>query len=171
MYALYVPISKFTKAFQHEKTSPFPKEKRLKSKYSNKFVSYRHDESHPDYEDRNTCRTNLHNFLNKGGVVKSSVTDLSSIVQNYLSGYEADIVWESQWVSRVEELRVLLNSVENKMTIFPMVDLSSSMSSNPMIQAITLGLFTSMFMDKHPDGEENQFVNNFELSGNYFENI
>jgi hypothetical protein len=35
------------------------------------------------------------------------------------------------------------------------------MSGNPMIQAITLGLFTSMFMDKTPEGEENQFANRF----------
>ncbi len=158
-----VSMTKFTKAFQHEKTSPYPKAStRLRVRYNkNIYTGRRHDESHPDYEDRNTCRTNLHNFLKDGNKVKSSVTDLSSIVQNYLSGSEADIVWESQWVSRVDELRMLLNSVENKMTIFPMVDLSSSMSGNPMIQAITLGLFTSMFMDKTPDGEENQFSNRF----------
>lgn len=156
-----VSMTNLTKAFQHEKTNPYPKNKRLSSKYNNKFVGRRHDETHQDYEDRDTCRNNLHNFLNKGGVVKSSVTDLSSIVEKYLSGSEADIVWESQWESRVNELRVHLKSVENKMTIFPMVDLSSSMSGNPMTHAITLGLFTSMFMDKTPEGEENQFANRF----------
>jgi hypothetical protein len=154
-------MTNLTKAFQHEKTNPYPKSKRLLSKYNNKFVGRRHIESHPDYEDRDTCRNNLLNFINSGNKVKSSVTNLSSIVQSYLLGSEADIVWESQWVSRVEELQILLNSVENKMTIFPMVDLSSSMSGNPMIQAITLGLFTSMFMDKTPEGEENQFANRF----------
>jgi hypothetical protein len=160
-----VSMTQLTKAFQHEKTNPYPKSKRPPSKYNNKFVGKfvgrRHDETHIDYQDRDTCRNNLLNFINSGNKVKSSVTNLSFIIEKYLRGSEADMVWESQWTSRVEELRILLNSVENNMTIFPMVDLSSSMSGNPMIQAITLGLFTSMFMDKTPEGEENQFANRF----------
>ena len=161
-----ISMTKLTKAFQDEKVSPYPKEtKIIKKRYGNNnkktFIGRRHTKTDPDYEDRNKCRENLFEYIKSGNKINSSVTDLSHIIAKYLVGDQLDIVWEAQWISRVEELRTLINGLEKNPSIFPMVDLSSSMTGNPIIQAITLGLFTSMILDSNPSGEENEFANRF----------
>ena len=54
-----------------------------------------------------------------------------------------------------------LSADNSRPSIFPMVDLSSSMSGDPMINAITLGMFTSIIMDNPLDQEEFCFANRF----------
>jgi hypothetical protein len=149
----------------------------------------RHHEGDADYEDREKCRQNLINHISSGGKVNSSVTNLSQIIQQYLNGTNIDITWEAQWTSRVTELQNMISQLRSpldgepnrssvlrspldgepdrssvlpdKPSIFPMVDLSSSMSGDPMINAITLGLFTSMILDNPLDQDEFCFANRF----------
>ena len=68
-------------------------------------------------------------------------------------------VYEAQWNSRVNEVKEMVRQLEENPGIFPMVDLSSSMSGDPMMNAITLGLFTSMILDTNET--ENEFCNRF----------
>ena len=157
-----VTMTSLTKAFQDEFVSFLPKDKRPKS--HNKALNRRHTVQHADFEDRETCRNNLlqHIALNKK--IKSACTDLSKIVNNYFTMCQPlDVVWEAQWNSRVNEIRTLIKENNISPSIFPMIDLSSSMSGTPMIAAITLGLFTSTLLDNEdltmPEGEyANMFI-------------
>lgn len=139
----------------------------------------RHHEGDADYEDREKCRQNLITHISSGKKINASVTNLTDIIQRYIYGAEKDITWEAQWVARVEEIQKMisenftrsdlstdkshsdLSTDKSRPSIFPMVDLSSSMSGNPMINAITLGMFTSIIMDNPLDQEEFCFANRF----------
>jgi len=182
-----VSMTNLTKAFQDEKVSPKPKSDRVKvisrrSRRTKRTKSIqvsddnrRHHEGDKDYEDRQKCRENLFNHIKTGGKVNAQVTDLSTIIQSYLRSSVEDIVWEAQWTKRVEEIQKMVNGETNtvngetntvnetnkKAKIFPMVDLSSSMSGSPMIYAITFGLFTSQIMDNPTEQDEFGFANRF----------
>jgi hypothetical protein len=161
-----VSMSNLSKAFQDEVVNPFPKDKRKTISRSSKrrlvkIDNRRHAPSEPDYEDRNKCRENLLNHIRNGGKVNSTVTNLSDIIDRYLRGVIYDPIWETQWENRVNEIRTFISTLSDKSSIFPMVDLSSSMSGSPMINAITLGLFTSMILDNPLDQEEGLFANRF----------
>lgn len=174
-----VAMTNLTKAFQDIKVSPFPKSKRIqprrsvRSGRSGQFTCVderRHDESHADYQDRQTCRENLLEHIKSGKKVNSKVTNLSDMISQYLQGAPMDVVYEAQWQSRVKEIRDELSKVTTESTtesitefksIFPLVDLSSSMSGSPMINAITLGLFTSTILDVDLSKPENPFSNRF----------
>jgi hypothetical protein len=156
-----VTMTSLTKAFQDQYVSFLPKDKRPLS--HNKELNRRHKSEHVDFQDRETCRNNLlqHISLNKN--IKSACTDLSKIVDNYFrSNQPLDVVWETQWNNRVNEIRLLIKENNISPSIFPMIDLSSSMSGTPMIAAITLGLFTSTLLDNEdltmPEG---MFANMF----------
>jgi hypothetical protein len=151
-----ISMNTYTKAFQNLKTNPFPKNKRRNSL---KYNGVRHTIDDKDYEDRNECKENLYKYLELNKKVNSSVCDLSKIIEKYLNGYEMDIIWEKQWENRINEIKELIKTLPEHPKIFPMVDLSSSMSGNPMIYAITLGLFTSIMLDI--DEQENEFCNRF----------
>jgi len=152
-----VAMTKLSKAFQDEKVSPFPKDSRKVTRNSS---GRRHVITDINYTDREECRTNLIEHI-KTKKVNSTVTDLSKIIQNYFTGSSEDIVWEAQWEARVNEIKELVKTTGVTPSIFPMIDLSSSMSGNPMIYAITLGLFTSMLIDNPVDQPENAFANRF----------
>ena len=158
-------MTNLTKAFQDEKVSPFPKDKRILQKsIRNRRViidTRRHKPEDTDYKDREQCRENLFKHIKNGGKVNSIVTNLSQIIEKYLNGYTMDIVWESQWESRVKEIQTFVSQLSEKPSIFPMVDLSSSMSGEPIINAVTLGLFTSMILDNPLEQEEFCFANRF----------
>ena len=178
-----VSMTNLTKAFQDEKVSPKPKSDRvtkvvsLLSRRAKRYKSVqvstdnrRHHEGDKDYEDRQKCRENLFQHIKSGGKVNAQVTDLSTIISSYMRNSAEDIVFEAQWKKRVEELQEMINgetnvvngeTKSNKTKIFPMVDLSSSMSGSPMIYAITFGLFTSQIMDNPPEQEEFGFANRF----------
>jgi len=169
-----VAMTNLTKAFQDEKVSSKSNQDRIKSRSSrNKTTPVdkrRHHEGEKDYEDRQKCRENLFNYIKSGGKVNAQVTDLSTIISSYMQNRAEDIVWEAQWNKRVKELQEMINvelkqvNVElmnSKTKIFPMVDLSSSMSGSPMIYAITFGLFTSQIMDNPPEQDEFAFANRF----------
>ncbi len=178
-----VSMTNLTKAFQDEKVSPNPKSERIIKVVSrrhrhtkrNKSIQVsvdnrRHHKGEKDYEDRQKCRENLFNYIESGGKVNAQVTNLSTIISSYMQNRAEDIVCEAQWNKRVKELQEMINvdlkqvNVEltkSKTKIFPMVDLSSSMSGSPMIYAITFGLFTSQIMDNPPDQEEFGFANRF----------
>jgi len=151
-------LTTYTKAFQDITTSPYPKNTKSRSKIKS---SRRHDILHPDYEDRNTCRQNLANHLTSGSKINASVTNLSSIVEKYLRDETEDIVWETQWNSRINEIKELLKQSNYKPKIFPMIDLSSSMNGSPMINAITLGFFTSILIDNELNETEAEYANMF----------
>jgi len=151
-----VSFNTYTKALQDEKVNPFPKSMRNKSI---KYTGRRHTEEDKDYEDRNLCRENLYKYLELNKKVNSSVCDLSKIVDNYLSGLEMDVILEKQWENRINEIKELIKTLPEHPKIFPMVDLSSSMSGSPMIYAITLGLFTSIMLDTEEN--ESEFCNRF----------
>jgi len=180
-----VAMTNLTKAFQDEKVSPKAKSERIKkvmtrrhrrtNRIKTKSVEMtvdnrRHHEGDADYEDRQKCRENLFEHIKAGGKVNAQVTDLSTIINSYM-GYNSkeDIVWEAQWKKRVDEIQEMINretngvngETKNKPKIFPMVDLSSSMSGWPMTYAITFGLFTSQIMDNPPEQEEFGFANRF----------
>ena len=149
-----VTMTKLSRAFQNLSQSPYkfgssaptwvslPRTRGRKTTYSTfkpkKFVGPRHNETSPDYEDRNQCKEHLITFLKDPTKVKAKVTNLANIVSNYFNGREKDDIWEAQWTARTNELK------KYSPDIFPMVDLSSSMNGDPMTHAITLGLFTSM---------------------------
>jgi hypothetical protein len=165
-----VSMTNLTKAFQDEKVDKRPKNERTHSvknirrgrRFSKKIINTRrHKPEDPDYEDREKCRQNLIEHIYNGGKVNSAVTNLSQIIDKYLHGDKMDITWEAQWVSRVEEIQKMISELSEKPRIFPMVDLSSSMSGDPMIYAITFGLFTSMIMDNPLTEEEFCFANRF----------
>ena len=162
-----VAMTNLTKAFQDIKVSPFPKSKRVQPKRSiRRFTCIvderRHDESHADYQDRQKCRDNLLEHIKSGKKVNAKVTNLSDIIGQYLGGAPMDVVYEAQWGSRVKEIREQLSKVSKECkSIFPLVDLSSSMSGSPMINAITLGLFTSTILDEDLSKPENPFSNRF----------
>jgi len=152
-----VSMTQYTNAFQDIKVSKFSKSMRRNIKTTQER---RHnDKRDPDYYDRRACREHLLSFLQENKKVKSSVTNLSTIINNYLSSNNEDVVYESQWRSRVDEVKELVKQLPSNPGIFPMVDLSSSMKGNPMVNAITLGLFTSMILDT--EKEENEFCNRF----------
>ncbi len=156
-----VTMTSLTKAFQDEFVSFLPKDKRPIS--YNKDLKRRHNIDSPDYEDREMCRNNLLQHISLNKKIKSACTDLSKIVNNYFkSNQPLDVVWETQWNNRVNEIRNLIKENNVSPSIFPMIDLSSSMSGTPMISAITLGLFTSTLLDNEdltmPEGE---FANMF----------
>jgi hypothetical protein len=178
-----VSMTNLTKAFQDEKVSSKPKSDRVTKVVSRRSrrnrhnkpnkvnvstYNRRHHEGETDYEDRQKCRENLFNHIKSGGKVNAKVTNLSTIISSYLSRSTEDIVWEAQWKKRVEELQEMINGEikevngkTKKVKIFPMVDLSSSMSGSPMIYAITFGLFTSQIMDNPLEQEEFGFANRF----------
>ena len=166
-----VSMTNLTKAFQDEKVSPFPKEKRnvrvKKIRRGRNHIKHnlsdyrRHHVGDADYEDREKCKQNLINHISSGKKINATVTNLSQIIQQYLGYTPMDIVWEAQWDSRVKDIQNMISELPQKPSIFPMVDLSSSMSGDPMINAITLGMFTSMIMDNPLDQEEFCFANRF----------
>jgi hypothetical protein len=147
-----VAMTKLTKAFQDEITSPFPKSSRNALQNSSKNTRYKNQRRHlvsdPDYIDRNECRSNLIAHVASNKKINSKVTNLSEIIDRYLNGAEKDIVWEAQWESRVNEIRELIKTTNITPTIFPMIDLSASMNGSPKINAITLGLFCATMLDK-----------------------
>jgi hypothetical protein len=151
-------LSNYTKAFQDITVNPFPKSKR-KSKYI-KDVR-RHQKNDSDYEDREKCRNNLQEHVEKGGKINSGVTDLSKIIEKYLHGLSEDMIWEAQWTQRVNEIQELLKNNNYKPSILPMIDLSSSMTGDPMINAITLGFFCSMLLDNPLNEPEAEYANMF----------
>ena len=156
-------LTNLTKAFQDEKVSAYPKEQRKimkNNKRHNNLTNLnnrRHNILDMDYSDRDECRTNLISHITSGKKISSKVANLTTIVQNYLQGASEDIIWEAQWTSRLEEIKNLINENNIKPSIFPMIDLSSSMTGSPMSNAITLGLFTSILFDD----SENIFANKF----------
>lgn len=160
-----VAMTNLTKAFQDIKVNTFPKSKRSILKRGRKIISVnnerRHVESDADYQDRQKCRENLLEHIKSGKKINSSVTNLSDIVEQYLRGYQMDVVWETQWENRVKEIRLMLSTLPEYQSIFPLVDLSSSMNGSPMINAITLGLFTSTILDTDINSIENPFANRF----------
>ena len=169
-----VSMTNLTKAFQDEKVSNKPKEERVVKNMYNRRNRHckinlskmstdnrRHHEGDADYADREQCRQNLFNHIKDGGKINSSVTDLSLIIDKYIHDSSVDITWEAQWESRVNEIQQMISQLPEKPSIFPMVDLSSSMSGSPMINAITLGLFTSMILDNPLNQEEFGFANRF----------
>lgn len=161
-----VSMTNLSKAFQDEKVSPYPKSNRSivikrRGRLTKISDNRRHHIGDKDYEDREKCRENLFNHIQNGGKVNSSVSNLSQIIENYLRSSNMDITWEAQWNSRITEIQNMLGQLSEKPRIFPMVDLSSSMSGSPIINAITLGLFTSIVMDNPLDKEEFCFANRF----------
>lgn len=158
-----VSMTQLSKAFQDEKQSSYPKSSRKTVTKRGKRViptdTRRHHSGDADYEDRNKCRENLIEHIRHGEKINSSVANLSDIVQTYLNDSCEDIVYEAQWVSRVNEIKEMVRQLPENPSIFPMVDLSSSMNGDPMINAITLGLFTSMILDTNET--ENEFCNRF----------
>jgi hypothetical protein len=164
-----VAMTNLTKAFQDIKTNPYPKvqkvikRSRTQNQYSksNKYDGRRHESNDIDYTDRNTCRNNLFKFIVEGNTIKSAVTNLSQIVEKYLMGEKEDLVWEAQWINRINEIREMIKKLEIKPSIFPMIDLSSSMAGSPMINAITLGLFTATILDTDHEQQEGEFANMF----------
>ena len=152
-----VAITNLTKAFQNEKQSPFPKSKRF-GKFK-MMHGKRCDIENEHYNDREKCRENFLSCI-KDGKIKAAVTDLSKIIQNYLDGSEIDVAWEAQWEKRVVEIRTMIKENNLDPCIFPMIDLSSSMNGDPIIHAITMGLFTSMILDNDEDVEP-PFANRF----------
>ena len=148
-----VAMTSLTKAFQDETVSKKSKtDRQLITRRTRRHVkpmsdNRRHHEGDPDYEDREKCRQHLFEHIKNGGKINSSVTDLSTIIQRYLSGTQLDVVWEAQWSARVEELKSTVSQLPTKPKIFPMVDLSASMNGSPLIYAITFGLYTSQIMD------------------------
>jgi hypothetical protein len=159
-----VSMTNLTKAFQDEKVNPFPKSKRLiniKRRPIKNNDNRRHHPGDTDYDDRQKCRENLINHIQKGKKINASVTNLSTIVNNYLQHQDMDITWEAQWDARISEIQTMISQLERKPKIFPMVDLSSSMNGSPIINAITLGLFTSTILDNPLDQEEFCFSNRF----------
>ena len=166
-----VSMTNLSKAFQDEKVNSFPKSQRkptiiTRPRRNRRIITKvadnrRHHEGDADYEDREQCKQNLINHISSGGKVNSSVANLSQIIEEYLRGTNMDITWEAQWTSRVTELQNMISQLPEKPSIFPMVDLSSSMSGDPMINAITLGLFTSMILDNPLNQDEFCFANRF----------
>ena len=164
-----VSMTNLSKAFQDEKVNKNPKSERNqkifvrgRTRRARTVVdTRRHKPEHPDYADREKCRQNLFEHIQNGGKVNASVSDLSQIIPRYMYGDEMDITWEAQWNSRVEEIQKMISELPEKPKIFPMVDLSSSMSGSPMINAITLGLFTSAIMDNPLTENEFCFANRF----------
>lgn len=165
-----VSMTNLTKAFQDEKVNKNPKSERNihilsrnhRRNRINKVVdNRRHHQGDADYEDREKCRQNLFDHIKNGGKINSSVSDLSQIIERYMSGSEIDVTWEAQWDSRCTEIQKMILELPEKPKIFPMVDLSASMSGSPMTNAITLGLFTSMIMDNPLDQSEFCFANRF----------
>jgi len=169
-----VAMTNLTKAFQDEKVSPKSKSDRIQkvvtrrhrrtNRIKTKSVEMsvdnrRHHEGDADYEDREKCRLNLFEHIKAGGKVNAQVTDLSTIINSYMKNSAEDIVWINGETNGVNGET---NGVtKNKPKIFPMVDLSSSMSGSPMTYAITFGLFTSQIMDNPPEQEEFGFANRF----------
>lgn len=168
-----VSMTNLSKAFQDEKVDKRPKTERTvkvirRSRYlrNNHTIikvvdNRRHHEGDADYEDREKCRQNLFNHIKNGGKINAKVTDLSQIIEKYIYDTDVDVTWEAQWEARIKEIQNMISTLETKPAIFPMVDLSSSMKGSPMINAITLGLFTSMIMDNTLDKEEFCFANRF----------
>lgn len=168
-----VSMTNLSKAFQDEKVNKNPKSernthilrhrnhKRNRNRKHTVLDNRRHHEGDADYEDREKCRQNLFEHIKNGGKINSSVSDLSQIIERYMSGAELDVTWEAQWESRCTEIQKMILELSEKPKIFPMVDLSASMSGSPMTNAITLGLFTSMIMDNPLDQEEFCFSNRF----------
>jgi hypothetical protein len=163
-----VAMTQLTKAFQDEKVNPFPKSKRLvkRVRRGGRVVSLnvdtrRHLETDTDYADRQKCRENLFEHIKSGKKINATVTQLSDIIQNYLAMKELDVVWEAQWEARIKEIREMVEKLPEHPSIFPLVDLSSSMSGSPMINAITLGLFTATILDTNFSEPENPFANRF----------
>jgi hypothetical protein len=167
-----IAMTNLTKAFQDEKVNKNQKSERnvqilnhartRRHRIVKKVLdTRRHHKGDVDYEDREKCRLNLFEHIKNGGKINASVSDLSQIIKKYMSGEELDVTWEAQFNSRVEEIQKMISELSIKPSIFPMVDLSSSMSGSPMINAITLGLFTSMIMDNPLDKDEFCFANRF----------
>jgi len=164
-----VSMTNLSKAFQDEKVNKNPKSERVVKilnrrrtrRHFKNVDNRRHHEGDADYEDREKCRQNLFEHIKNGGKINSAVSDLSQIIERYMSGAELDVTWEAQWESRCTEIQKMILELPEKPKIFPMVDLSASMSGSPMINAITLGLFTSMIMDNPLDQEEFCFSNRF----------
>jgi hypothetical protein len=148
-----VAMTKLTKAFQDVECSPFPKDSSLNCNQHYRYQHRRyqslrrHTKKDEDYIDRNECRTNLITHLINNKKINAKVADLSTIVERYLAGEEKDIIWEAQWESRINEIRELIKTKNITPSIFPMIDLSSSMNGPPKINAIVLGLFCAMMLD------------------------
>jgi hypothetical protein len=149
-------MTNYTKAFQDVKVSPFPKNKRYRV-----ATGRRHELNHSDYEDRENCRKNLVEHIASGSKINATVSDLASIVERYLRGECEDPIWEAQWNSRINEIKELLKQNNYKPKIFPMIDLSGSMSGSPMVNAITLGFFTSILIDNDLNESESEYANMF----------
>ncbi len=152
-----VAMTNLSKAFQNEVVSPFPKDSRKITRVKKDSRLAIEDIG---YLDREECKYNLLNHL-KTAKVNSTVTDLSKIIERYFNGESEDPVWEAQWEARLNEIKELIKTTNTTPSIFPMIDLSSSMSGSPMINAITLGLFTSIVMDNPEDQQEADFANRF----------
>jgi len=165
-----VSMTNLTKAFQDEKTDKRPKADRVIKIITRRNLrvnrnatkdTRRHHVEDADYEDREKCRLNLYSHIQNGGKINSQVTDLTQIIERYLNYNDSDITWEAQWDTRVLEIQEMVSKLNTKPKIFPMVDLSASMSGSPMLNAITLGLFTSTIMDNPKDQNEFDFANRF----------
>ena len=150
----------YTKAFQDVETNAFPLNKRRLTRRHQLHQKRRHTEEHPDFEDRERCRQNLVDHITAGKKINAKVADLATIVNSYLSGKDEDLIWEAQWTTRINEIKALIKETGYQPKILPMIDLSGSMSGDPMVNAITLGFFTSILMDNEMD-KEPEYANMF----------
>jgi hypothetical protein len=155
-----VAMTSLSNAFSDVIVNSYPKKMRRvgrRDMYTRNRNTRRHSPEDDDYEDREACRVNLSNHIESGKKINSAVTSLSKIVEKYLNGEPLNQVWEAQWTTRVNELRALAKDLE----IFPMIDLSGSMNGDPIINAITLGIFTASILDHDLDKPESVYANRF----------
>jgi uncharacterized protein with von Willebrand factor type A (vWA) domain len=156
-------------AFLNKKSNKFPKEMRkVISPSKNKNKIKKDEERHPigtkDYEDRNKCKENFLNHIKEGKKINAAVSDLHKIVESYFNRGaekgEDDPIYEAQWKKRIEEVRAL-RSGNSPLSIFSLVDLSGSMAGQPLMVAITLGIFLSELLDDPNEVREPSYANKF----------
>jgi hypothetical protein len=173
-------------AFLNKKVNKFPKDTRLgvaplrgvrnttplfkRGRRISTIIPDRHPIGTVDWFDRNKCKENFLNHINKGKKINAAVSELYKIVESYFndnnSSLEEDPIYEAQWKKRIEEARELRKTIPlpagsvSNISIFSLVDLSSSMSGQPMMVAITLGLFLSELLDD-PLSSEPAYANKF----------
>jgi hypothetical protein len=153
-----VAMTNLSKAFQDEYVNPYPINKRKNN--THRQSQRRHKIGQLDFEDREACRQNLKSHIENDNKINSSVSNITDIIKRYMNGESEDIVWEVQWKNRINEIKTLIKETENTTnTIFPMIDLSSSMSGEPMLNAIALGTFCATAINSSVN--DNVFANKF----------
>ena len=153
-----VAMTNLSKAFQDEYVNPYPRNERKRD--THRQSQRRHKIGEKDYEDREACRQNLKKHIENDNKINSSVSNITDIIKRYMNGESEDIVWEVQWKNRINEIKTLVQDTGNTTnTIFPMIDLSSSMSGEPMLNAIALGIFCATAINTSEN--DNVFANKF----------